>query len=61
MAASLSSVNPTLLPPTITGPIFDQAIGAVRRDEPRSPGAPLHHRQHRHPGQHGHPRCRVGR
>lgn len=26
MATSLSSVNPTLLPPTITGPIFDQAI-----------------------------------
>lgn len=26
MATTLSSVNPTLLPPTITGPIFDQAI-----------------------------------
>lgn len=26
MATSLSSVNPTLLPPTLTGPIFDQAV-----------------------------------
>ena len=26
MATSLSSINSTLLPPTITGPIFDQAI-----------------------------------
>ncbi|GAB2970253.1 phage major capsid protein [Nocardioides montaniterrae] len=26
MATNLSSVNPTLLPPTVTGPIFDQAI-----------------------------------
>ena len=59
-AVQLNNVAGTLLPPTITGPIFLKAseTSAVMQLCPQGPAVGLG--QHRDPCPHGHPHRRVG-
>jgi hypothetical protein len=60
MATQLSSVASTLLPPTITGPIFAKAVRAVRGHVARPSSPAVRLGTDRDPRPHGRARRRVG-